>query len=61
MRVEFRDKVVCIIGAAGGIALAFAREGAYLALLDLNAVLYLAAATFCTGTILNISGERYGL
>ncbi len=42
MRVELRDKVVCITGAAGGIgraiAEAFAREGARLALLDLNTI-----------------------
>ncbi len=41
MRIELRDKVVCITGAAGGIgraiAEAFAREGARLALLDLHA------------------------
>jgi NAD(P)-dependent dehydrogenase (short-subunit alcohol dehydrogenase family) len=41
MRTELQHKVVCITGAAGGIgraiAQAFAREGARLALIDVNA------------------------
>jgi NAD(P)-dependent dehydrogenase (short-subunit alcohol dehydrogenase family) len=59
MRVELRDKVVCITGAAGGIgraiAEAFAREGAHLALLDLNAAgLEELATALCTrGTVVH--------
>ncbi len=59
MRVELRDKVVCITGAAGGIgraiAEAFAREGARLALLDLNMATLeeLAAVLRTTGAVVH--------
>ena len=52
MRTDLRHKVVCITGAAGGIgraiAEAFAREGARLALIDVNSAKLeeLAAARF---------------
>ncbi len=59
MRMDLQNKVVCITGAAGGIgraiAEAFAREGARLALLDLNAagLEELAAALRHTGTVVH--------
>jgi NAD(P)-dependent dehydrogenase (short-subunit alcohol dehydrogenase family) len=57
MRTELRHKVVCITGAAGGIgraiAEAFAKEGARLALIDVNAegLEELAAALRAEGTV----------
>jgi NAD(P)-dependent dehydrogenase (short-subunit alcohol dehydrogenase family) len=56
MRTDLRHKVVCITGAAGGIgraiAEAFAREGARLALIDVNSAKLeeLAAALLQTGS-----------
>ncbi len=59
MRTDLRYKVVCITGAAGGIgraiAEAFAREGARLALIDVNAdgLEELAAALRAEGTVVS--------
>jgi NAD(P)-dependent dehydrogenase (short-subunit alcohol dehydrogenase family) len=59
MRTELRHKVVCITGAAGGIgraiAEAFAREGARLALIDVNAegLEELAEVLRTTGAVVN--------
>jgi len=59
MRMDLRHKVVCITGAAGGIgraiAEAFAREGARLALIDLNTegLVVLAAALRTTGAVVH--------
>lgn len=61
MRTGLRHKVICIIGAVGGvgkaIAEAFACEGARLALLDVNAagLEELAAALRLTGTVVNMA------
>ena len=59
MRTELRHKVVCITGAAGGIGRAiaevFAREGARLALIDVNAegLEELAAALRTEGVVVS--------